>query len=139
MNFDSISTVLRRALILGGAAGVAVGVITGAIGLAVAGSGGLWSGLVGAGLTIVFLGLTALGVLATGRLAHGDTTVAFGVLMVAWFAKFVVFLAVILVVGRQAWVVPGVLLASIVGTVLVSLLVDCVVVARARIPVTNRV
>lgn len=139
MNFDSISTVLRRALVLGGTAGAAVGVITGAVGLVIAGTDGLWSGLIGAGLTIVFLGLTALGVLTTGRLAHGDTTVAFAVLMGAWFAKFVVFLAVILVVGRQAWVVPGVLLASIVGTVLVSLLVDCIVVARARIPVSDRV
>ncbi len=139
MRFASITTVLRRALLLGAAIGLAVGLLTGLVGLAVAGGPGLASGLVGAVLTIVFLGVTASGVLAVGRLGRGDGTAAFAVLMGGWLLKLVLFVLVMVVLRAQPWVVPGVLLASIVGTVLASLVVDAVVVGRARIPVTDRV
>ena len=140
MTFDTIATVLRRALLLGGLVGGAIGVVTGAIGLVVAGWGGLASGLVGAALTIAFLGITAAGMLVVGRVGGGGDSIApFAVLMGAWFAKLVVFVFVMLLLRAQPWVVPGVLLASIVGTVIGSLVVDALVVGRARIPVSNRV
>lgn len=139
MKFDTLSTVLRRAMLLGAAIGLGVGIVTGLVGLLIDGAPGLASGLVGAGLTIVFLGVTALGILVSGRLTRGDGTVAFAVLMGGWFLKLLLFTAVMLALRAQPWVVPGVLLASIVGTVMASLLVDAIVVGRARIPVTDRV
>lgn len=139
MRFDSITTVLRRALTLGALIGLAVGLATGLVGLAVAGPSGLASGLVGAVLTIVFLGVTAVGVLAVGRLGRGDATAAFAVLMGGWLLKLVLFVVAMVLLRAQPWVVPGVMLAGIVGTVLASLVVDAVVVGRARIPVTDRV
>ena len=139
MNFDTITTVLRRALLLGAAGALVIGVGTGLVGLAVAGGGGLVSGLVGAVLSLLFLGITAVGILASGRLARGDSLVAMAVLMGGWFVKLVLFVVVMIAISKQPWVVPGVLLASIVGTVMVTLVVDCVVVARSRIPVSNRV
>ena len=139
MTFDTLATVMRRALVLGAVVGFGVGIVTGLIGLAVAGVPGLASGLVGAVLTILFLGITALGVLVSGRLTRGGGTAAYAVLMLAWFAKLVVFIVVLLALRTQAWVVPGVLLASIVATVIASLVIDAVVVGRARIPVSNRV
>jgi cytochrome bd-type quinol oxidase subunit 1 len=139
VKFDTITTVLRRALALGAVGALVIGVGTGLVGLAIAGVGGLWSGLVGAVLSILFLGITALGILAAGRLARGDSLVAMAVLMGGWFVKLILFVVAMIAIGRQPWVVPGVLLASIVGTVLVTLVVDCVVVARSRIPVSQRV
>lgn len=139
MRLDSIRSVLRRSLGIGAAVGLAVGLVTGLVGLAVAGGPGLASGLVGAVLTIAFLGVTAAGVLAVGRLSRGDGLAAMGVLMGGWFVKLVVFVVVMLVLRSQPWVVPGVLLVSIIGTVLASLIVDAVVVGTARIPVTDRV
>lgn len=137
--FDTLATVLRRALVLGATVGFAIGLVTGLVGLAVAGLPGLASGLVGAVLTILFLGITALGVLASGRLTRSGGIGAYAVLMLAWFAKLVVFIVVLLVLRTQAWVVPGVLLAGIVATVIASLVIDAIVVGRARIPVSDRV
>jgi hypothetical protein len=139
VNFDTITTVLRRALVLGAIGALVIGVGTGLVGLALSGIGGLWSGLVGAVLSLLFLGITAVGILGSGRLARGDSLVAMAVLMGGWFLKLVVFVVAMIVIAKQPWVVPGVLLASIVGTVAVSLVVDCVVVARSRIPVSDRV
>lgn len=139
MRFDSITTVLRRALLLGAAGAVIIGVGTGLVGLSIGGAGGLWSGLVGALLSLLYLGITAIGVLAAGRITRGDSLVAMALLMGGWFVKLVVFVLAMVLIGGQPWVVPGVLLASVVGTVLVTLVVDCVVVARARIPVSQRV
>jgi hypothetical protein len=139
MNFDSITSVLRRALLLGAVGALVIGVGTGVVGLVVAGVGGLWSGLVGAVLSLLFLGISAVGILAAGRLARGDSLVAMAVLMGGWFVKLILFVVAMILIARQPWVVPGVLLVSIVGTVMVTLVVDCVVVARSRIPVSNRV
>ncbi len=139
MRFDSITTVLRRALVLGAIGALVIGAGTGLVGLATSGAGGLWSGLVGAVLSLLFLGITAIGILGAGRLARGDSLVAMAVLMGGWFLKLVLFVLAMILIARQPWVVPGVLLASIVGTVMVSLVVDCVVVARSRIPVSERV
>ncbi len=137
--FDTLATVLRRALVLGATVGFAIGLVTGLVGLAIAGLPGLASGLVGAVLTILFLGITALGVLVSGRLTRSGGIGAYAVLMLAWFAKLVVFIVVLLVLRTQAWVVPGVLLAGIVATVIASLVIDAIVVGRARIPVSDRV
>ena len=139
MNFDTLGTVMRRALVLGATVGFAVGLVTGLVGLAIAGWPGLASGLVGAVLTILFLGITALGLLVSGRVTRRGGTAAYAVLMLAWFAKLVVFVLVMIALRTQSWVVPGVLLVSIVGTVIASLVIDAVVVGRARIPVTDRV
>lgn len=137
--FDTLATVMRRALVLGATIGFAVGLVTGLVGLAVAGWPGLASGLVGAVLTILFLGVTALGLLVSGRVTRRGGTAAYAILMLAWFVKLVVFVVVMVALRSQAWVVPGVLLVSIIGTVIASLLVDAIVVGRARIPVTDRV
>ena len=53
----------------------------------------------------------------------------------SWFAKVVLFVLAMVVVGRQPWVQPMVLFVSLVVAVLAFLVLDAVVVARARIPV----
>lgn len=134
--FDTASTVLRRALVGGGVVTLSIGVVAGGIGLAVAGVGGLVSGLVGAVFALVFLGVTAAGLLFTGPLLGGDSPVTAMVVLLGGFViKVALFVVAVLLLRGQPWVQPTVLFLSLVVAVLAFLVLDAVVVARARIPV----
>ena len=137
-SFDSAATVLRRALVLGAVVAVAIAVVAAVAGLLVAGLPGLVSGLVGSAFALLFLGVTALSLLVAGRFQGLGTNAFFAALLAGWLVKFVVFLVAMLALRDQAWVVPGVLFAAIVTTVIASLVVDAVVVSRARIAVGTR-
>ncbi len=134
--FDTGRTVLRRALVGGIAVTLGIGIVAGLVGLLLYGTGGLVSGLVGAGFALVFLGLTIAGLMVSGRLIGSTNPVpALVVVLGSWFAKVVLFVLAMVVVGRQPWVQPMVLFLSLVVAVLAFLVLDAVVVARARIPV----
>jgi hypothetical protein len=137
-SFDSASSVLRRALVLGAIVAVAIAVVSGVVGLILFGGPGLVSGLVGSAFALLFLGVTAASLLVAGRFGGLGTNAFFAALLAGWLVKFVVFLVAMLSLRDQPWVVSGVLFASIVSTVLASLVVDALVVSRARIPVGNR-
>ncbi|MCU1475045.1 hypothetical protein [Amnibacterium sp.] len=135
-SFDTSRTVLRRALIGGVVVSVAIGVVAGVVGLLVAGAGGLASGLVGAAFAFAFLGLTIAGLLVSGRMITTVNPVpALVVVLGSWFAKVVLFIGAMVLLGRQPWVQPMVLFLALVTAVLAFLVLDVVVVARARIPV----
>jgi hypothetical protein len=137
-SFDSASSVLRRALVLGAIVAVAIAVVSGVVGLILFGGPGLVSGLVGSAFALLFLGVTAASLLVAGRFGGLGTNAFFAALLAGWLVKFVVFLVAMLSLRDQPWVVSGVLFASIVSTVLASLVVDALVVSRARIPVGDR-
>lgn len=134
-SFDTAGTVLRKALTFGALVAAAIAVVAAVVGLIVAGVPGLVSGLVGSGFALLFLGVTALSLLVAGRFQGLGTNAFFAALLAGWLVKFVVFLVAMLSLRGQPWVVPGMLFAAIVATVLASLVVDAVVVSRARIPV----
>ena len=136
--FDSAATVLRRALSLGAVVARAIAVVYALVGLIVAGVPGLVSGLVGSAFALLFLGVTALSLLIAGRFRGLGTNAFFAALLAGWLVKFVVFLVAMLALRDQPWVVPGMLFAAIVTTVLASLVVDAVVVSRARIAIGTR-
>ena len=134
--FDTGRTVLRRALAGGVIVSVAIGVVAGLVGLLVSGPGGLVSGLIGAGFAFVFLGLTIAALLASGRmLASSNPTPAFVLVLGSWFVKVILFIAAMVLLSHQPWVQPMVLFLALVTAVLAFLVLDVVVVARARIPV----
>ena len=133
--FDTAATVLRRALSAGAVAAVAIAVVTGVVGLVIAGAPGLVSGLIGSAFALLFLGITAASLLVAGRFQGLGTNAFFAALLAGWLVKFVVFLVAMLALRDQPWVVKGVLFAAIVATVLASLVIDAVVVSRARIAV----
>jgi len=134
--FDTSRDVLRRALVGGVAVTVAIAVVAGIAGFAVAGSGGLLSGLVGAGFALAFLGLTIVGLLVSGRMITSTNPVpALVVVLGSWFAKVVLFIVAMVLIERLPWVQPMVLFLSLVVAVLAFLVLDAVVVGRARIPV----
>lgn len=136
--FDSAGTVLRRALVWGALVSLAIAVVTSVVGLVVAGAPGLVSGLLGAVFALLFLGVTAASLLVAGRFRGLGTNAFFAAMLAGWLVKFVVFLLAMLALRDQPWVSPVVLFAAIVATVLASLVVDAVVISRARIPIDAR-
>ena len=136
--FDSSATVLRRALSLGAIVALVIAVVFAVVGVVVAGVPGLVSGLVGSAFALLFLGVTALSLLVAGRFQGLGANAFFAALLAGWLVKFVVFLVAMLALRDQPWVVPGMLFAAIVTTVLASLVVDAVVVSRARIAIGAR-
>ncbi|MFC7790182.1 hypothetical protein ACU045_14495 [Microbacterium sp. MAHUQ-60] len=132
----SSTPILRRTLIVSAIAALALAVIAGGIGLAVAGVHGLWSGLVGVLLTMLLLAVTAGSILFANRW-FGDPLYVqffFAIVLGGWLVKIGLFVVVMLVLGRQPWVVPQVLFLSIVAGVVVSLVIDALVVMRMRLP-----
>lgn len=137
-SFDTAATVLRKALTLGAIVAAVIAVIAAVVGLLVAGVPGLVSGLVGSAFALLFLGVTAGSLIVAGRFQGLGANAFFAALLAGWLVKFVVFLVAMLALRDQPWVEPGVLFGAVVATVLASLVVDAVVVGRARIPVGTR-
>jgi hypothetical protein len=134
--FDTGRTVLRRALVGGLVVTVAIGVVAGLAGLFVSGLAGLASGLIGAAFALVFLGLTIVGLLAANRTLAGPNAMAgFAIVLGGWFVKVLLFIGAMVLLSHQPWVQPMVLFLALVAAVLAFLVLDAVVVARARIPV----
>lgn len=133
----TIESTLKRVLAYGGILALAIALIGGVLGYVFAGTNGLVSALVGTGMAFVFLGVTAASVILAGRVSQqqGVLSGAFmGIVLGGWLLKFIVFLVLVFVLGDQPWVAREVLFLSIVAGVVGSLVVDLVVIARARIP-----
>ncbi len=137
----SVAPILRRALRYGAVVAVAVAVVAGGIGLAVAGTPGLLGGLGGAALSAVFLGLTAVSILVAGRVTKGNSNgvAFFGIVLGVWALKFIVFIAVAVLFRGQAAIDPYVFFFAVIAAVFGSLIADMVAVARARVPYVSDV
>ena len=132
----AINPVLRTVLLWTGIAAAALVVLGGGIGYLVAGSDGLWSGLAGVGLAVVFLALTPVSVLIANRFYGREmfATVFFGIVMGGWLLKLVIFIVAIVILRGQSWVVPAVIFLSLVAGIVVSLVIDAVAFSRLRVP-----
>ena len=91
---------------------------------------------VGAALGYALLGLTPLSIMWGFRLGKGDVLSPgfFSAVLGTWLLKFVVFLAAVFWLGDQEWLDRLVLFITIVASVLASLVIDLVVVAKSRMP-----
>lgn len=132
----SSNPILRRTLIVSGLAALALALIAGGVGFAVAGANGLWSGLVGVLLAMLFLGVTAGSILFANRWFGDELYVQFffAIVLGGWLVKIGLFIVAMLIIGRQPWVVPLMMFLSIVAGVVVSLVIDALVVLRMRLP-----
>jgi hypothetical protein len=111
-------------------------VIGAVIGYLVAGWTGLASALVGVVLAGLFLGMTALIILIAGRIPPGPTQIPtfFAIVLGGWVIKLVVFVVALILLRGQPWVQPFVFFLCVLASVIASLVVDMVVMARARVP-----
>lgn len=118
---------------------VALLVIGGVIGYLVAGPHGLFSALIGAGVTAVFMGFTAGSILVAGRVASGpDSIVTFyGIVLGTWMLKLVIFVALAIWLRTQSWLDPAIFGFTIIAAVVGSLVVDIVGFRRTRTPYTD--
>ena len=132
----SSTPVLRTALAWSGLVAVALIMIGAVVGFLVAGPDGLWSALSGVLVAAVFLGITSASILIANRWFGGDlyAPIFFGIVLGGWLLKIVLFVVAMLVLRGQPWIVPVVFFVALVVSVLASLVVDVVVLARMRLP-----
>lgn len=130
---------LRTALWLGGASSVAIAVVGGVIGNAVAGGTGIVSALVGAGIAFVFMGITAASILVGQRLSGGSIAsgIFFATVLGAWLLKFALFLVVAFWIKNSGLFDIPVAFGCIIAAVVAALASDVVAVSRARVPVVD--
>jgi hypothetical protein len=132
----SINPVLRTVLVWTGIAAVILIILGSGIGYLVAGTNGLWSGLAGVGLAVIFLALTPISVLIANRWYGREmfATVFFGIVMGGWLLKLVIFIVAIVILRSQDWIVPPVIFLSLVAGIVVSLVIDAVAFNKLRVP-----
>jgi membrane associated rhomboid family serine protease len=128
--------VLRRALLWGLVANVGIAIVGAALGALSAGSSGAVSAVIGAAMGFVFLALTAASMLIAVRFSM---VAFFGIVMGTWILKFVLFLVLAFVLRAQPWVSLLALFLALIASILVSLAVDVVAVAKSRMPYASDV
>jgi hypothetical protein len=131
----TVAPLFRRVLL----GGLLLAVVIAVVGCAVAGPALGWRGtgsvLLGAALSFAFSGATAASVLLAGRLAKGDLLhpAFFGTIGGVWLLKILVFLVVVIVLGRQQWISGLALVVTMMVSVLGGLVLDAVVISRSRL------
>jgi len=135
------ASVLGRALVYGAILTVAIAVIGSVLGYIVAGTSGLLSALIGAGLTALFMGFTALSIVIASRVTKGEpsSTLFFGIVLGMWLLKFVVFIAILVLLRGQPFLEPLVMFFAILAAVIGSLVVDVLAFVRSREPYVGNV
>ncbi|EPR75950.1 ATP synthase protein I [Leifsonia rubra CMS 76R] len=128
------SAILGRALAYGAILTVGIALLGSVIGFLVAGSSGLISALIGAGLTALFMGLTAGSIVLASRATKGDpsSTLFFGIVLGVWLLKFVVFITILVILRGQPFLDPVVFFFAVLAAVIGSLVVDVLAFVRAR-------
>jgi uncharacterized membrane protein (DUF4010 family) len=128
--------VLSRALAYGAILTVAIAAVGGLLGYLAAGTEGLLSAIIGAGITAVFMGFTALSIVIAQRATRGEPslTLFFGIILGAWMLKFVVFIVLVVIVRGQPFLEPLVFFFSVLAAVIGSLVVDVLAFLRSRVP-----
>jgi len=129
-------TILKRVLLYGGLLAAAIATVGGVLGFLVVGPRGLVSALIGTGMAFVFLAVTAVSILLANRTSKSEVLSPsfFGIVLGGWLLKFVVFLVLVFLLKDQPWIDNTVLFLSIVAGVVGSLVVDLLVIAKARMP-----
>ena len=132
----SSTPILRSTLIWSGIVAAVLAAVAAGIGYAVAGSNGMWSGLVGVLAAVAFLAITAGSILFANRW-FGDpiyVQLFFAIVLGGWLLKLGIFVVVMLVLRGQPWIEPMVFFFSLIAGVLMSLIIDVIVMLRMRIP-----
>ena len=112
----------------------AIALIGGVSGFLVAGINGLVSALIGALVAFLFSVLTIASVFFGSKLS---ITGFYAVVLGGWLLKIVLFGIVLVVLRGQPFIEGRVLFATVVVTILGTLVVDSFAALRARIPVVE--
>jgi len=132
---SSSSAILRNTLLWSAVITGVLAVVGAVVGYLVGGGTGLVSALIGVLLAALFLGMTAAIILIASRF-HGPDKfqIYFGIVIGGWLIKLIVFVVVLLVLRGQPWIDGLVFFFAVLASIISSLVIDLVVVARTRVP-----
>ncbi len=128
--------VVKRALFWGVISTSIVVIVASVIGALVAELSGMLGALAGGAVGFLLLALTPLSII-WGFKAGGGSVLApgfFAVVLGVWLAKFVIFIALIFLLGDLSALHRETLFLTIVASLLVGLVTDLIVVLRSRMP-----
>lgn len=133
--------IFRTALVWGAYLSIAIAIVGGGIGFMIDGSRGLVSALVGTALALLFLAITIVSILIANRFHASPLYVPifFGTVMGGWIVKFAVFLIAAFSLKDQPWIDPKIMFLCMIVGILGTLVLDCIVVARGRLPYASDV
>ncbi len=100
---------------------------------------GLLGGLIGAAIGGALLLITVGSIAFANRFAKSPLylQIFFSIVLGAWTLKLVGFIVAVVLLKDQVWLDTQVLFIGLVATVLVSIALDVIIVARARIPISS--
>ncbi len=128
----SAPQVFARVLKQGALLVAGIALVGGVLGLIFAGIAGLVSALIGAGLALVYSSFTALSVRFGGQLSLGGF---FGVVLGGWLFKLIGFVVLIAALKGATFIAGPVLFFTLVASIIGTLVIDSLVVLKARITV----
>lgn len=128
--------IFARIIRYGALLALAVAVVGSLAGFFADGGRGVVSALVGAVVAFLFTAVTAASIILATRITKGDilNPVYFVIVLGGWLLKFILFLVLVFALKDQPWLNTIVLFVAIVASVVGSLVIDVVVVARSRLP-----
>ncbi|MCX8529303.1 MAG: hypothetical protein ORN27_04460 [Rhodoluna sp.] len=134
MKFDNPATIFKKVISRGTILIAGIAAIGGLVGSLVAGMPGLFSALIGAAMTLLFVTLTAATVWLGAKLSVGGF---FGVVMGTWLLKLVLFIVLVKLLLGVKEINGPVLFFTLIASILGSLVVDALVVTKARMPIVE--
>jgi len=135
------NTALRTSVLWGGVSALAIAVVGGGIGLAMAGPTGIWSALVGSAVAFVFMGITAGSIVLGQKISGGSIAsgLFFAVVLGSWLLKFVLFLIVSFAIKNSGVFDVVVTFVCVIVAVVGALISDVVAITRSRVPVVDMI
>ena len=115
---------------------VVLAVVFSGIGYAVSALPGLYGGLLGAVGAGFFLGMTLASMAFANRFHASDAYLPlfFAIVLGGWLLKLVIFIVAALLIRSQDWLDQQILFIAIVAGAVISLVIDVVIIGKARIP-----
>lgn len=128
--------VVKRALFWGVISTSIVVIVASVVGALVAELSGMLGALAGGAVGFLLLALTPLSIIWGFKAGHGSVLAPgfFAVVLGVWLAKFVIFIALIFLLGDMSALHRETLFLTIVAALLVGLVTDLIVVLRSRMP-----
>jgi len=121
----------KTALSIGLVAWIALTTLAVAIGAAVAGKPGVWAAAMGSGIAGAFFLLTALVAVVTTALKPAKLNAA---ILGSWILKIALLMGVLTVLRNQDFYHRGTLFVTLVVTTFAMLILESVLVVRAKVP-----
>jgi hypothetical protein len=135
--FDDLNSVMTRVLKFGLFLVLGISLIGSLVGFFVAGISGVFGALVGGSAVLIFTGMTALSILFGAKLPLAGFV---GTVLGGWLIKMVLFLIIFTLIDNADWLTQEarpVVFFTIVAAVVGGLILDTMIVSKARFPVVT--